>query len=100
MSFSFTGIGTAPEVTGQLKAAQIGTDAHRNEFGTDLRALLVTHFGEQDLNAGAGYEYRYVVSASGYGGGASPLSLSLTVSPHWVAILDAVDTEPDPDDED
>jgi hypothetical protein len=85
MSFGFAAIGTKDEVTAQLGQAQIPAGEGRfNEFGTDLRDLLVKHFGQETATAGPGYEYRYVVKAGGHGGGSSPLSVQLTIEPQWI----------------
>lgn len=89
MSFSFQAIGNKDEVIAQLEAAPIGQGEQRfNEFGADLRDLLVRHFGHEGEHArpyAAGHEYRYVVKANGHGGGSVALSLSLTIEPHHVA---------------
>jgi hypothetical protein len=82
MSFAFTAIGTKEEVGGQLERAQIpGGEGRFNEFGLELRDLLVRHFGAEDTG---GHEYKYVVKASGHGGGTSPLSVQLAVEPFWM----------------
>jgi len=79
MSFGFQAIGAKDEVIGQLEATPIGLGEHRfNQFGADLRDLLVEHFGHEAEHQGA-YQYRYVVKANGHGGGSVPLSLQLTV---------------------
>lgn len=89
MSFAFQAIGTADEVIAQLEAAPIGLgEARFNEFGADLRNLLVKHFGHEHEHArpwAEGHEYRYVVKASGHGGGSVALSLELRVENHHVA---------------
>lgn len=97
MSFAFAAIGTKDEAIAQLKHASISTGPDRfNEFGTDLRDLLVKHFGQEAASAGAGHEYRYVVKANGHGGGNAALSLQLTVEPQWTAVPPA---EPEAADE-
>lgn len=89
MSFAFQAIGTADEVISQLEAAPIGEGEQRfNKFGTDLRDLLVRHFGHEHEHArpwAEGHEYRYIVKANGHGGGSVALSLQLEVESHHVA---------------
>jgi hypothetical protein len=87
MSFAFTAIGTKEEVGGQLERAQIpGGEGRFNEFGLELRDLLVRHFGAEDTG---GHEYKYVVKASGHGGGNSPLYVQLTIEACWVPVVSA-----------
>jgi hypothetical protein len=90
MSFSFNAIGTKEDVTAQLEAASVPGGSDRfNEFGADLRDLLVRHFGAETAAAGEGHEYRYVVKASGHGGGNSPLYVQLTIEACWVPVVSA-----------
>lgn len=85
MSFSFAAVGTKDEVARQLKKVPLTVGEDRfNEFGADLRALLVKHFDAETASAGPGYEYRYAVKANGHGGGNSALYVQLSVDTHWV----------------
>jgi hypothetical protein len=85
VSFSFSAIGTRDEVARQLKKVPLTVGENRfNEFGADLRDLLVKHFEAETASAGPGYEYRYAVRASGHGGGNVALCLDLKVDTHWV----------------
>ena len=87
MSFAFQALGDKDEVIAQLEAAPIGLGEKRfNEFGADLRELLVKHFGHEAEHQG-GYQYRYIVKANGHGGGSVPLSLNLTVESLYVPVL-------------
>lgn len=82
MSFAFTAIGARDEVVSQLGNVQVpGGADHFNEFGTELRDLLVKHFSAEDTGS---YDYKYVVKASGHSGGTSPLSVQLSVDPYWI----------------
>jgi hypothetical protein len=85
MTFGFHAIGAKDEVIEQLEATPLSTgEARFNEFGVELRDLLVKHFGYEADHHGA-YEYRYVVKAFGHGGGSVPLSLNLSVEPLYLA---------------
>jgi hypothetical protein len=85
VSFSFAAIGTKDEVTRQLGKVPLTVGEDRfNEFGADLRDLLVKHFEAETANTGPGYAYRYAVKANGHGGGNSALYVELSVQAHWV----------------
>ncbi len=90
MSFGFSAIGTSDEVITQLEAAPLGLGENRfNQFGADLRDLLVKHFGHEPEHArpyAEGHEFRYVVKANGHGGGSVPLSVQLTVEYQHVPV--------------
>ena len=93
MSFGFNAVGTSEQAAAQLENTPIGLGEKRfNEFGADLRELLVKHLSAESVSPGPGYEYRYTVKANGHGGGSVPLSLQLTVEPLYVA----VGTTPEP----
>lgn len=97
MSFGYNAVGTSEQAAAQLENAPIGLGEKRfNEFGAELRDLLVKHLTAENVSASTGYEYRYTVKANGHGGGNVPLSLQLTVEPLYVA----VGTTPDAGDED
>ncbi len=85
MTFGFAAIGTKDEVTDQLQRAQIPAGEHRfNDFGAELRDLLVKHFGQETAHPSSGYEIRYTVKAGGHGGGSVPLSVQLTIEPQYL----------------
>jgi hypothetical protein len=96
MTFGFAAIGTKDEVTGQLQRAQVpGGENRFNDFGAELRDLLVKHFGQETANPSPGYQIRYAVKAGGHGGGNLPLSVQLTIEPQYVPAPEPVTAESD-----
>ena len=98
MSFAFQAVGNAGEVIAQLQDTPIGAGEQRfNEFGADLRDLLLHHFGHEHEHGrpwAPGHEYRYIVKANGHGGGSVPLSLQMTIEALHVPVPESVDPEP------
>lgn len=86
MTFGFTAVGNKQDVITQLETADIPAGPDRfNDFGLQLRDLLITHFKKETVTW-PGQEHRYIVKAFGHGGGNVPLSVTLTVEPFTIPV--------------